>query len=94
MNEHRLWKWALIILGALVLFLSSEGTRTYWKRRKVLNELEQKLEQIRQTNKNLVLEIDRLQNDPRAAEQIARKELGLIQPGEIEYRFVVQRSSE
>jgi cell division protein FtsB len=84
------WKWAFAALAAAGFFLSNEGTRSYWKRKRYLKELEARLEEIRASNKNLEHEIARFQNDPRAVEQLARRELGLIQPGEIEYRFVVR----
>ena len=82
------WKWILLGLFILGLFLSSEGSRSYWKRKRHLKELQAKLELARAENKSLALEIQRLENDPRAIEQIARRDLGMIQPGEIEYRFV------
>lgn len=79
--------------AVIALFFSSESMRSYWQKKKILNELQKKLDQVRKTNKNLSLEVRRLESDPRAIEQIARRELGLIQPGEIEYRFVVRRST-
>ena len=92
MNGFIRWKWLIIGLCALGLFLSSEGTRSYWKRKRYLKELQTRLENLRTSNKNLALEVERFKSDPRAIEQVARRELGLIQPGEIEYRFVVQES--
>ncbi len=87
----RQWKW--ILAGLVVIgFLSSDGLRTFWQRKKALHTLEEKLEEIKVSNKNLTMEIDRLKNDPHAIEQVARKDLGLIQPGEIEYRFVVDHT--
>lgn len=86
------WKWiaaAIVVLG----ILSSEGVRTYWQRKKALRQLEKRLEELRQSNKTASMEIERLKNDPNAIEQVARRDLGLIQPGEIEYRFVVDHSS-
>ncbi len=89
----RHWKWILAGLG-LIGLLSSEGLRTYWQKKRTLRKLEQKLTEMKENNKNLTMEIDRLKHDPHAIEQVARKDLGLIQSGEIEYRFIVDRSEE
>ena len=94
MNGKTHWKWIGLGILALGFFLSSKGTRSYWKRKRSLRELEKKLEQARETNRNLTLEIHRLQTDPRAIEQIARRDLGLLQPGEIEYRFIIEHSTQ
>ena len=86
-------KWTLIGLGLLGLYLSSDGSRSYWKRKRTLKHLDRKLADLKESNDNLSLEISRLKSDPRAIEKIARNDLGLIRPGEVEYRFVVDRSS-
>ncbi len=86
------WKWiacAIVVLG----LLTSEGVRTYWQRKQALRQLERRLEDLRLSNKTVTMEIERLKNDPNAIEQVARRDLGLIQPGEIEYRFVIDHSS-
>lgn len=70
------------------LFLSSEGSRSYLKRKRHLKYLEEKLSQLKASNDNLAQGIERLKSDPRAIEQIARNELDLLKSGEIEYRFV------
>ncbi len=87
-------KWLLIGLVLLGLFFSSEGSRSYWKRKKYLKNLTHQLSELKTSNDNLTREIGRLKTDPRAIEKIARSELGLIKPGEVEYRFVVERSSK
>ncbi len=94
MKEKRIWIWIGLAGLVAILILSSEGTRSYWKRKRALRELEKKLDKARATNKSLTLEIHRLQTDPRAIEQIARRDLGLLQPGEIEYRFVIEKSTQ
>jgi len=86
-------KWLLVALGILGLYLSSEGSRSYWKRKRARSQLEQKLSDVKASNETLSKEISRLKSDPRAIENLARSELGLIKPGEIEYRFVVDRST-
>lgn len=75
-------------------FLSSGTVRTYWQRKMALRRLQAKLEDLRRENQQLSQELQRLRTDPRAIEQVARRDLGLIQPGEIEYRFVLQKSEK
>ena len=94
MFERPVLKWLLIALAALGFYFSSEGSRDYWKRRRTLKRLEQKLTDLKISNDKLSKEITRLKTDPKALEQIARDNLGLLKPGEIEYRFVVDRSCE
>ena len=73
--------------------MSSEGTRSYWKRKRHLNNLQNKLAELKVSNDRMTLEIERLKSDPRAIERIARSELGLLKPNEIEYRFVTRKST-
>ena len=87
------WKWALGAAALLGLFLSSPGVRSYWRRKIYLHRLDNKLERLRKENQSLAFELQRLKTDPRMMEEQARRQLGLIQPGEIEYRFVLRQSS-
>ncbi len=92
MLEKPLAKWILLGVILLGLFLSSEGSRSYWKRKRFLKHVQTELSNIKIANDKLSLEIGRLKSDPRAVEKIARNELGLIKPGEIEYRFISDHS--
>ena len=46
------------------------------------------VERLRTENRELRDEADRLRSDPGAVEEIARRELGLIQPGELVFTVV------
>lgn len=87
-------KWIFVCLGLFLLFLSSEGFRSYWSKRRYYKKLVQNLEEVRKTNKELETEIDRIKKDPTLYGDYARRELGLAPPGEIEYRFVLQNSTK
>ena len=76
-----------------MLFVTSQWSRFYWQKKRELKELRAELEQLKQSNTMLAAEVERQKTDPRAIEQVARRELGLIQPGEIEYRFMAKKSS-
>lgn len=49
--------------------------------------LEQEMSQLEATNAALRLEIDKLRNDRRYIEGIARKELGMVRADEMVYQF-------
>jgi len=78
-----------IVLGCIVfLFLfGNAGSRRLVRRYFEIYKLKGELEQLKKENELLKKEVYLLQNDPLYIERIARKELGLIAPGEIEYRF-------
>ncbi len=87
------WKWILVIFIAGAIYFTSNGTRTYWQRRKIHQELQIKLNEMKNKNKSLETEIALLKHDPSALDYIARQKLGMMQPGEIEYRFVIDNPS-
>ncbi len=87
------WKFYLLAFAGVMLFVTSQWSRFYWQKKRELKELRAELEQLKQSNTMLAAEVERLKTDPRAIEQVARRELGLIQPGEIEYRFMAKKSS-
>ncbi|MFB3852322.1 MAG: septum formation initiator family protein [Vicinamibacterales bacterium] len=74
----------LIATGGLVLnsVVGENGVLARLRAARQIDELRASLEAIRAENKRLREEVDRLQNDPSAVEEIARRELGLIRPGE------------
>jgi cell division protein FtsB len=78
-----------IVLGiAVILFLFGNSgfrimVRRYWE----IYRLKGECEQLKKENKLLHREIYLLENNPSYIESIARKELGLVAPGEVEYRF-------
>ena len=78
-----------IIFGiVVVLFLFGNAgfrklIRRYWE----IYKLKAECEQLERENDLLQKEIYILENDASYIEKIARKELGVIAPGEVEYRF-------
>ncbi|MBN1621083.1 MAG: septum formation initiator family protein [Endomicrobiales bacterium] len=78
-----------IILGiALVLFLfGNAGFRKLVRRHWEMYKLKAEFEHLQRESGILEKEIYLLENDESYIERIARKELGLIAPGEVEYRF-------
>lgn len=85
-----------IILGCIVLliFFGNSGSRRLARRYFEIYKLKGELEQLKKENMLLKKEVYLLQNDPLYIERIARKELGLIAPGEIEYRFMKKQKEK
>ncbi len=73
-------------LGMLVA-LSAQYFRTYSLARQA-ERLEQRRRDLVAENQALREEIHRLQTDDRYIEQLAREQLGLLKPGEVELQIV------
>ncbi len=71
----------------LVLFLIYPTYRESLEQKKVLNEMKQKLLKLKRENKALEEELARLKTTS-TIEELARKDLGLIKPGEKAYIVV------
>ena len=90
-GEGRPWRWrhltrlvfslatAILIANALV---GDRGLPANLRIRREHRELEAAIAALRATNQRLQLEAQRLRNDPAAIEELARRELGLVRPGE------------
>ena len=79
-------------MAVVLLFLFANGgfrrmVRRYWE----IHELQGDIAQLKKENSLLKQEIYLLEQDPSYIERIARKELGLVSAGEVEYRFEKQK---
>lgn len=94
----RRWLVAALALGfAGLLFVLLAGDRSLPRLVRLAgeeNRLRARLEELKQQNDQLRLQIRSLKDDPRAVAPIARSELGLVYPGEILYRFVPTSPAE
>jgi cell division protein FtsB len=78
-------QYILILVGcvlAIDALVGDKGLLAMVKARKDYRSLEQTLTDARATNASLREQARRLREDPDAIEDIARRELGLIKPGE------------
>ncbi len=78
-------QYVLVFIGcvlAIDALVGDKGLLEMMKKRQEYRALEQTLSQARAENAELRDEARRLREDPAAIEEIARKELGLIKPGE------------
>lgn len=76
-----------VIVGALAYIpyrlYGSEGWVAYRMLERQTEEMATKNDALRRENAELERDVVRLRDDPRAIEQVARDELGMIKPGEI-----------
>ena len=86
-NKKKLFFWVAVTLAVLVLF-GNDGMRSIISQRIELTKLNKKLEDIETENRDLRVRLYNFENNPAYIEREARKKLGLIQSGEIKYKFV------
>lgn len=70
---------AALVLNVLV---GTRGLPAVLEARRQLSEASQDLARVRADNARLREEIQRLRSDPAAIEELARRDLGLVRPGE------------
>ena len=79
----------LCFLG-LLLFLSLLGDRSLvqlYRMVQVKADLERQIADLKEENALLEQEVEAMRRFPSRAEEIARRDLGLVRPGEIVYQF-------
>ena len=78
-------RYLLVFLGSVLVIdalVGDKGVLQMLKKRQDLRALDQDVAAARARNAQMRAEIDRINTDPEALEEIARKDLGLIKPGE------------
>ena len=78
-------QYVLLFVGCLLVvdaLVGEKGLLAMMKARQEYQALERSLQGARSENARLREEARRLREDPAAIEEIARRELGLIRPGE------------
>ena len=78
---------AAAVAGWLLLALATQYLRTYNLASEALR-LERHKRELLIQNANLIGEIHRLRTDDRYVERVAREQLGMVRPGEIEFVIV------
>ena len=84
-RRRRAVQYVLVFIGCVLAvdaLVGEKGLLAMWKARGEYRALAQTLDQSRAENARLREEARRLREDPAAIEEIARRELGLIKPGE------------
>jgi cell division protein FtsB len=78
-------EYALLFIGCVVFvdaLVGEKGLLESIKKRQEFAALEQSIQRARAENARLSEEAKRLRSDPATIEDLARRELGLIRPGE------------
>ena len=84
-RRRRAVQYLLVFVGCVLVvdaLVGDKGLLAMMKARQEYRVLEQSLQTARAENAQLREDARRLREDPAAIEDIARRELGLIQPGE------------
>ncbi len=84
-SSRRLVHWLLIFVASVIVvdgLVGDRGLLAMMRARHEYDELAGTIARQRADNARLRDEARRLKDDPRAIEEVARRELGLIRPGE------------
>ncbi|HUT53196.1 MAG TPA: septum formation initiator family protein [bacterium] len=82
-----------VAVGVLVLIIlaftvfGDRGLLNLVRYQQERQELLSRAQKLREENRELRAEIERLQNDPAHIERLAREELGMVKPGELVIQF-------
>ncbi len=82
---RRVARFLLVLTAAVLLANAVAGERGLVQSARVRREyqhLAESVARLQAENRQLALQADRLRHDPSAIEELARRELGLIRPGE------------
>jgi cell division protein FtsB len=82
---RRLVRYALLFVATALLanaLIGDNGLTALWRSRRETDALRAEVERLRADGVRLRDEARRLREDPAAIEELARRELGLIKPGE------------
>jgi cell division protein FtsB len=82
---RRAIEYALVLIGCVVFvdaLVGEKGLLETVKKRQEFQTLEQSIRRARAENEQLREDAKRLRSDPTTIEDLARRELGLIKPGE------------
>jgi cell division protein FtsB len=86
-------RWPIYLLGALIVALclvtvvGEHGVLHLWRLRGEKERLDEQNYRLQKDNAVLRERVNRIRNDDRYLEKLAREELNLVRPGEVIYRF-------
>ncbi len=79
----------IFLLGSLYIFFNNEGILKFIKLKNEVNDLNARISQVEQDNKNIKAEIDSLQNKiPAKIEKVAREKYNMIRKGETTIKVI------
>mgnify|MGYP001578970255 CR=1 FL=1 len=87
MRARNRWFTAAIAAGVCLLLFGNRGFRRLVRQTVELRHLRRDFDALRKEEAQLRSKVDAASHSDRVLEAEARSQLGLIKPGEIEYRF-------
>ncbi len=87
------WLWAGLAFLVLMSFAFSESLWTTLSRKATLRKMEKELGSLTNEVADAREKITKLENDPKQYDQLVRKELNYLRPGEKEVRIVDDQSN-
>lgn len=84
----------LVLIGIFLFLFGNRKFRSVVKMYIQVNKMNKELVRLKKENESLKNKIFLVEKDPSYIEGIARRELGLIKPGEIEYRFIKKKKNK
>ena len=91
---HRIILLVLLIAILLLLFVPGRSLISYRNMRQHVSTLSRENERLEQRNRELTIEIKRLQTDEAYLEELARKKYGLLKDNETVYEFKSRRKKK
>jgi len=85
---HRKIIILIVITGVIIFLFANKNFQTLLILKKEIAQLKQRIIGLQEENKGLKEELEAMKNDPEYLESMARRELGLIKPGETKYKFI------
>jgi cell division protein FtsB len=85
---HRKILILIVIIGVLIFLFANKNFQTLLVLKKEIVQLKQRIAGQKEENRELEEELEAMKNDPEYFESLARRELGLIKPGETKYKFI------
>jgi cell division protein FtsB len=84
-HSRRIIRWLLVFVASIIVvdgLVGDRGLLAMLRARKQYDELAATIDRQREENARLRETVRRLTDDPAAIEEVARRELGMIRPGE------------
>lgn len=82
------WIYATVALAVILSFVLSDSFRQVIVRRRAIRAAQLELQKVDDQTVDVRARLSRLQSDPTAYEELVRRELGYLRPGEKEVRFL------
>ena len=95
--RKKIFKNRVVLFVTIVVFLFLFGNnkfRSVVKNYIRINRMKRDLVKLKEENEKIKQQLYIVQEDSFYVEEIARRELGLLKPGEIEYRFINKRKKK